>query len=229
MGAGCRLCPMGQPPALDFPQFTPWRLTEICTTCRAEERAGCHRFPEKWRTCAVAARLGSAQSRNLANSTSTSSCASVPACWSSPATLVATGENGDAGLHATGRSSRNIARCSSSDHSVKHCSGTWCCPAGAHRDLAHARRRCQTGRLMTQFRAGAVPAAAGRCSYRRSAMSGASRRSAGADGAKVCAQVITPPSTWTLLRLWRFAHPYRWRLRRGSPLASLTAALCAAT
>ena len=24
-----------------------------------------------------------------------------------------------------------------------------------------------------------------------------------------------PPSTWTLLRLWRFAHPYRWRLLAG--------------
>jgi ATP-binding cassette subfamily B protein len=29
----------------------------------------------------------------------------------------------------------------------------------------------------------------------------------------VCSKVIhTPPSTWTLLRLWRFARPYQWRL-----------------
>ena len=29
----------------------------------------------------------------------------------------------------------------------------------------------------------------------------------------VCSKVIhTPPSTWTLFRLWRFARPYRWRL-----------------
>ena len=30
----------------------------------------------------------------------------------------------------------------------------------------------------------------------------------------VCTKVIhTPPSTWTLFRLWRFAHPYRFQLR----------------
>ena len=28
-------------------------------------------------------------------------------------------------------------------------------------------------------------------------------------------EIHTPPSTWTLLRLWRFAHPYRWRLLAG--------------
>jgi ATP-binding cassette subfamily B protein len=35
-----------------------------------------------------------------------------------------------------------------------------------------------------------------------------------------------PPSTWTLLRLWRFAHPYRWQLLAGF---SLTLAATAAT
>ena len=25
----------------------------------------------------------------------------------------------------------------------------------------------------------------------------------------------TPPSTWTLFRLWRFAKPYKWRLLAG--------------
>lgn len=28
----------------------------------------------------------------------------------------------------------------------------------------------------------------------------------------VCDKVHTPPSAWTLLRLWRFARPYKWRL-----------------
>jgi ATP-binding cassette subfamily B protein len=44
----------------------------------------------------------------------------------------------------------------------------------------------------------------------------------------VCAQVVhTPPSTWTLLRLWRFAHPYRWQLLAGFllTLASTAATL----
>jgi ATP-binding cassette subfamily B protein len=27
--------------------------------------------------------------------------------------------------------------------------------------------------------------------------------------------VYTPPSTWTLFRLWRFAQPYRWQLALG--------------
>ncbi|MFT4174664.1 MAG: ABC transporter ATP-binding protein [Rhodocyclaceae bacterium] len=34
-----------------------------------------------------------------------------------------------------------------------------------------------------------------------------------------CAQELTaPPSTWTLLRLWRFARPYRWQLLTGFTL-----------
>jgi ATP-binding cassette, subfamily B, bacterial len=48
------------------------------------------------------------------------------------------------------------------------------------------------------------------------------------DECQVCAQVIhTPPSTWTLLRLWRFAHPYRWQLLAGFllTLASTAATL----
>ncbi|WP_101048156.1 cyanophycin metabolism-associated ABC transporter [Macromonas nakdongensis] len=49
-----------------------------------------------------------------------------------------------------------------------------------------------------------------------------------ADECEVCAQVVhTPPSTWTLLRLWRFAHPYRWQLLAGFllTLASTAATL----
>ncbi|MGC3964470.1 MAG: ABC transporter transmembrane domain-containing protein [Rhodocyclaceae bacterium] len=45
-----------------------------------------------------------------------------------------------------------------------------------------------------------------------------------------CAQELTaPPSTWTLLRLWRFAHPYRWPLLAGFllTLASTAATLVA--
>ena len=35
----------------------------------------------------------------------------------------------------------------------------------------------------------------------------------GEDECPICVRELhTPPSTWTLLRLWRFAHPYRWRL-----------------
>lgn len=38
----------------------------------------------------------------------------------------------------------------------------------------------------------------------------------------VCAKVVhTPPSTWTLLRLWRFAHPYRGQLLLGFVLMLL--------
>lgn len=33
-----------------------------------------------------------------------------------------------------------------------------------------------------------------------------------------------PPSAWTLLRLWRFAHPYRWRLLAGFVLTLLSTA-----
>ncbi|MET3118193.1 ABC transporter ATP-binding protein [Undibacterium sp. 5I1] len=35
----------------------------------------------------------------------------------------------------------------------------------------------------------------------------------------ICTKVIyTPPSTWTLFRLWRFAQPYRWQLLAGFSL-----------
>jgi ATP-binding cassette subfamily B protein len=38
----------------------------------------------------------------------------------------------------------------------------------------------------------------------------------------VCTKVIyTPPSTWTLFRLWRFAQPYRWQLLLGFSLMLL--------
>ncbi|MCH8620651.1 ABC transporter ATP-binding protein [Undibacterium sp. TS12] len=42
------------------------------------------------------------------------------------------------------------------------------------------------------------------------------------DECPVCTKVIyTPPSTWTLLRLWRFAHPYRFQLFIGFALMLL--------
>jgi ATP-binding cassette subfamily B protein len=42
------------------------------------------------------------------------------------------------------------------------------------------------------------------------------------DECPVCAKVIhTPPSTWTLFRLWRFASPYRWQLAAGFTLMLL--------
>ena len=42
------------------------------------------------------------------------------------------------------------------------------------------------------------------------------------DECPVCAKVVyTPPSTWTLFRLWRFARPYRWQLAAGFTLMLL--------
>jgi len=39
----------------------------------------------------------------------------------------------------------------------------------------------------------------------------------------ICAKVeYTPPTTWTLFRLWRFAHPYRWQLLLGFTLMLLS-------
>ncbi|AXA90897.1 ABC transporter ATP-binding protein [Massilia sp. YMA4] len=39
----------------------------------------------------------------------------------------------------------------------------------------------------------------------------------------ICTKVVhTPPSTWTLFRLWRFAHPYRWALLGGFTLMLLS-------
>lgn len=51
---------------------------------------------------------------------------------------------------------------------------------------------------------------------------------AGQEECPVCSKEIhTPPSTWTLFRLWRFARPYRWRLLAGFllSLASTAATL----
>ena len=48
------------------------------------------------------------------------------------------------------------------------------------------------------------------------------------DECPACARELhTPPSTWVLLRLWRFAHPYRWQLLAGFllTLASTAATL----
>ncbi|GGY39918.1 cyanophycin metabolism-associated ABC transporter [Pseudoduganella albidiflava] len=45
------------------------------------------------------------------------------------------------------------------------------------------------------------------------------------DECPICTKVVhTPPSTWTLLRLWRFAHPYRWPLAGGFTLMLLSTA-----
>ena len=51
---------------------------------------------------------------------------------------------------------------------------------------------------------------------------------AGQEECPACSKEIhTPPSTWTLFRLWRFAHPYRWKLLAGFllSLASTAATL----
>jgi len=48
---------------------------------------------------------------------------------------------------------------------------------------------------------------------------------AGQEECPVCSKEIhTPPSTWTLFRLWRFAHPYRWRLLTGFILSLISTA-----
>jgi ATP-binding cassette subfamily B protein len=50
----------------------------------------------------------------------------------------------------------------------------------------------------------------------------------GVEECPICTREIsTPPSTWTLFRLWRFAHPYRWQLLAGFllTLASTAATL----
>ncbi|MDB5868030.1 MAG: transporter related protein, partial [Polaromonas sp.] len=50
----------------------------------------------------------------------------------------------------------------------------------------------------------------------------------GSDDCPACARAVhTPPSTWVLLRLWRFARPYRWQLLSGFllTLASTAATL----
>jgi ATP-binding cassette subfamily B protein len=52
----------------------------------------------------------------------------------------------------------------------------------------------------------------------------------GQDECQICTrETSTPPSTWTLLRLWRFAKPYKWQLLAGFllTLASTAATLVA--
>ncbi|MBB3219856.1 cyanophycin metabolism-associated ABC transporter [Pseudoduganella umbonata] len=45
------------------------------------------------------------------------------------------------------------------------------------------------------------------------------------DECPICTKVVhTPPSTWTLFRLWRFAYPYRWALAGGFTLMLLSTA-----
>jgi ATP-binding cassette subfamily B protein len=48
---------------------------------------------------------------------------------------------------------------------------------------------------------------------------------AGQEECPLCSKEIhAPPSTWTLFRLWRFAHPYRWKLLAGFALSLLSTA-----
>ncbi len=48
---------------------------------------------------------------------------------------------------------------------------------------------------------------------------------AGQEECPVCSkEVHAPPSTWTLFRLWRFAHPYRWKLLAGFVLSLVSTA-----
>jgi len=47
----------------------------------------------------------------------------------------------------------------------------------------------------------------------------------GQDECPICTREIsTPPSTWTLFRLWRFARPYKWKLLAGFSLTLLSTA-----
>ena len=47
----------------------------------------------------------------------------------------------------------------------------------------------------------------------------------GEDECPICSREIsTPPSTWTLFRLWRFARPYKWKLLAGFSLTLLSTA-----
>jgi ATP-binding cassette, subfamily B, bacterial len=48
---------------------------------------------------------------------------------------------------------------------------------------------------------------------------------AGQEECPLCSKEIhAPPSTWTLFRLWRFAHPYRWKLLAGFVLSLVSTA-----
>ncbi len=48
---------------------------------------------------------------------------------------------------------------------------------------------------------------------------------AGQEDCPACSKErVTPPSTWILFRLWRFAHPYRWQLLAGFLLSLATTA-----
>jgi ATP-binding cassette subfamily B protein len=48
---------------------------------------------------------------------------------------------------------------------------------------------------------------------------------AGQEECPLCSKAIhAPPSTWTLLRLWRFAQPYRWKLLAGFVLSLISTA-----
>ena len=95
-----------------------------------------------------------------------------------------------------------------------------------------AERQRQALRLLAQWgvAASAAPRRAGRQRRRRNPMLPSCLQPAAARSGRLpgCAcELHTPPSTWTLLRLWRFARPYRWQLLGGFllTLASTAATL----
>ena len=194
---------------------------------RAELPSG---FPEKWRN-AVAARLGSAPVQAWLELDLDEQLrfgagllvVTADELWS------LTGEGGDAGL-CHWALDQDIALLNSDHNGVGLLElvqdgrriAAWRYTLGAH---------VQASRLMEQFEARREFLLHGRplqlsplslCPQCQSPLDPE------ADECEVCAQVIhTPPSTWTLLRLWRFAHPYRWQLLTGFllTLASTAATL----
>jgi ATP-binding cassette subfamily B protein len=92
----------------------------------------------------------------------------------------------------------------------------WCYTLG--RNLQAVRFVENVGRQLRGVGTGQpVPAPAGHeCPTCKAPMD------AGQDECPICAKVIhTPPSTWTLLRLWRFARPYKGQLLLGFVLTLL--------
>ena len=194
---------------------------------RAELPSG---FPEKWRN-AVAARLGSAPVQAWLELDLDEQLrfgagllvVTADELWS------LTGEGSDAGLRHWALD-QDIALLNSDHNGVGLLElvqdgrriAAWRYTLGAH---------VQASRLMEQFEARREFLLHGRplqlsplslCPQCQSPLD------PDADECEVCAQVIhTPPSTWTLLRLWRFAHPYRWQLLTGFllTLASTAATL----
>lgn len=51
-----------------------------------------------------------------------------------------------------------------------------------------------------------------------------------AEDCPICnSEILAPPSTWTLLRLWRFTKPYKWMLYSGFALMLMSTALTLVT